>query len=88
MRLNFLECPWLDCSAVAQRMEQRCHPQGDCIAAFVLSPELLLLRYIKAWLNEFVINGEIAEMLFSMQKLPCGCNVKYLSLSFVFVIHR
>jgi len=44
-------------------MEQRCHPQGDCIAAFVLSPELLLLRYIKAWPNEFVINGEITKML-------------------------
>jgi len=44
-------------------MEQRCHPQGDCIAIFALSPELLLLKYIKAWLNEFVINGEITEML-------------------------
>ena len=63
MRLNFLECPWLDCSAIAQRMEQRCQPQGDCIAAFVLSPELLLLRYFKAWLNEFVTNREITEML-------------------------
>jgi len=62
MRLNFLECPWLDCSAVAQRIEQWCHRQGDCIAAFVLSPELLL-RYIKAWFNKFVINGEITEML-------------------------
>jgi len=37
MKLTFLECPWLDRSAVAQRMEQRCHPQGDCIAAFAES---------------------------------------------------